>query len=108
MTSPGIVMGGIAGAAGISIAAYLQLARPFVYAKAYIVGLYLFGSMLLLLNLEHVLAGTGYWTLIQMIVYGSILAIELLVFYDLYDGNPDIIQSIRRRVKRYENGNSEP
>lgn len=88
-------VGAFAGALAVSIAMYLQFLREYHYSQPYIIGMYLLGGALLLLNLEPILVGTGYWRYVRLTIYLCLIAVEIVVFYDLYDGDPDIIESLR-------------
>lgn len=88
------LLGSLAGVIAISIALFLQFVRPHLYSTEWIMGLYLFGGMFVLVNLEPVLADTGYWGAVRLLLYIVVIVLELLLLYDMYDGDPRLLNRL--------------
>lgn len=95
------LIGAIAGALAISISLYLQVLRTSVYSGVHILMLYVFGVLLLLLNLEPVLAGSGYWALIRFILYCSVLAAEAVIVYHAQETDFEWYENIKTKIREF-------
>lgn len=97
MTAPIIVdtVGLIAGMLGMSIAIYLQLLRKHLYSKGHVAGLYVFGAILVLVNMEHIFSGAGYWEEMKLSMYMMVIIAELVVAYDMTKREDTLLEMFR-------------
>lgn len=98
-------VGAFAGALALSIALALQFLRKYKYSSAYIMALYILGVFLVLYNLQPRFGGHGLFPWIRLGAYVSIIGLEIITFWDLFDGDPELIERARSNYNDWKYGN---